>query len=322
MASPGRPDPSGGRATGSPTTTARGTTRTRSGSASIIRRRPADPPADRARRGTGPSGRRPRRRRASSAAIQVSSAARTSRSPSAIAGAFVAAIPAPISGEPRARRVMLAQPLATRPDSSAQSGRSGPSGGPTTASTSAVARTSGTWLIAATARSWVAASRRIGRPPVARASASTRSAPPAGDVAPGTTIHGRSRNRSALDAPKPVASEPAIGWPPTNGRPASAAASTIAPSCSRRRSRRRPGRADRAARQGAAGCRDSRPAARPGSRDRRRSPPPRSAGRRHRPRPPRRPRAVRRPWATRRRSAPRAARRRRPSAMPGRSTRR
>ena len=134
--------------------------------------------------------------------------ARRSRRPAAIASAFVAAIPADISGDPSATRVMLAHPPAASRLSIAHSGRFGPSPDPITASTSAAATTSGTWLIAATARSCVAASRRSGSAPQARASASTRSIPSAGEVAPGTTTHGRPRKRSALEAPNPIALGP------------------------------------------------------------------------------------------------------------------
>ena len=50
--------------------------------------------------------------------------------------------------------------------------------------------------------------------------ATTRRCRRPGRRAPGTTTHGRSTNRSAVATPRsPVASRPAIGWPPTKRRP-------------------------------------------------------------------------------------------------------
>ena len=94
---------------------------------------------------------------------------------------------------------MSRQPPAARPAACGQSARGAPAG-PLTASTSAAARTSGRWLIAATAASCSAASIATGRAWQARASVATTSASPSRAPAPGTITHGRSTNRVAEDA--------------------------------------------------------------------------------------------------------------------------
>ena len=92
---------------------------------------------------------------------------------------------------------MSRQPEAARERATGQSGGEAPSAsGPATASTSAAATTSGRWLIAATARSWLAASMRIGRARHATASVSTATTAGRSSGSVGTTTHGRSTNRS------------------------------------------------------------------------------------------------------------------------------
>ena len=134
--------------------------------------------------------------------------------------AFVARMPAPMSRSPRARRVMSRQPLAA-------SGRAigpAPLAMPRRRSRRAPRRAmSGRWLIAATAGS--CSRRHPDRPRAdgARRAPRPRSTSAARAVAAGTMTHGRSTNRSAVAAPTPVVSRPAIGCPPTNGRPRSSA---------------------------------------------------------------------------------------------------
>ena len=124
-----------------------------------------------------------------------------SRSLAATAGAFVAAIPAPIVASPLASRVIDAQPPAASASAQAQSPRgSGPV--PATASTRAADTISGMWLMAATYVSWARASSRNGLAPQALARTSTRSTA-ASSARPGTSTHGRSRNRSPSAAANP-----------------------------------------------------------------------------------------------------------------------
>src|SRR5918993_141377 len=130
------------------------------------------------------------------------------------------------SGPPSAsRRPIQASSVARYSRSSAATGAALP-GARVIVSASTTEPGSGGWLIAATRRSWRAASMATATAPQASASRRTASGspPPTASV----TTHGRPWNSDPSAAPNPVVSRPAIGCPPTNGIPAWSAARVTA----------------------------------------------------------------------------------------------
>ena len=161
---------------------------------------------------SGPSGR-------SRSASHASRIARTSRIRAASAGALVATIPAPIATSPRARRVMSRQPPAVRLGTNGRSASSvGPSGRPPRRAPRPGRAAGGSCR--RPRASCVAAVIRSGSAPAGRASRLDRVDPGGGRV-PARHDDPRPIRRTGRPSRTayPVDSRPAIGWPPTNGRP-------------------------------------------------------------------------------------------------------